>query len=220
MSLGVRAGNLLKVITAIMIFDHGDHATASSGNKFVDWIVAGSEKRHPRVREQLLHHSLLKSAVLFVVMLSMSMAACAAIVITGESWALVWLAAEVFIGCAKLSSQLNYEHDRSHGRDGDASGAVIYALIGSAVLGIAGFQCVASGNWLLILLSGLCLASLVSGTAARSAGTPRFAIVLMCLMAIPYTLATIISPISHLYLVGVANPSTPRWSHRRVIRGP
>jgi diguanylate cyclase len=189
-----------------MIFYHDDHEPPSSGNKFVDWIVAGKEERFPAVRAQLLHHSLLKSAIIFVIMLSMSLAACAAIVITGEPWASVWLVAELFIGCSKLSSQLNYEKHRSRGGDGDARGPVLGALAGGVVLGVAGYQCVASGNWLLILLSGICLAALVSGTAARSAGTPRLAIALMCLMAIPYTLATIISPIPHLYLIGLQIP--------------
>jgi diguanylate cyclase (GGDEF)-like protein len=190
----------------MMVFDYDDHTSGSGDNRFVNWITAGNEERCPAVRAQLLHHSLLKSSILVVIALSMSLAACAAIVITGESWAYVWLVAELFIGCAKLSSQLNYASDRNCGRPGDVTGAVVSALVGGVVLGLAGYQCVASGSWLLILLSGICLAAMVSGTAARSAGVPRFAIALMCLMAAPYTLAALVSPIPHLYLIGMQIP--------------
>jgi diguanylate cyclase len=172
----------------------------------IDWLAAGLSPQSSEIRSQLLQHSLMKNTTLVVLVLAMSLVACVAIFITGQAWAYAWLIAELFIGYAKLSFQVAFESETSAGKTGDGTGPIVAGLAGGIVLGIAGYQCVASQDWLLILLSGICLGGLVGGISSRSAGTPRMAVILMCLVTLPYALATLLSPMPNLYLIGLQMP--------------
>ena len=170
------------------------------------WMLTGSGTRSAEIEAQLLLRGLLNGTTLLMVTLSMSLVAIVAIGITGGAWAYAWLAAELMIGCARLSLQKAVEQDVAAGRSPETRGPMLASLVAGIVLGIAGYQCVASGDPVLILLSGICLGGLVGGTSVRSASTPRFTIVLMCLMALPYSFATLLSPIPNLYLIGLQMP--------------
>jgi diguanylate cyclase (GGDEF)-like protein len=171
----------------------------------IDWIVGGRVDHPADLRAHLLQHSLLNNTTLVMLMLSMSMIASVAIARTGDFWAYAWLFAEWLIGCAKISFNLSAEKQGVL-RTENPAGQIVAGLASGAVLGFAGYNCVASGDPLLILLSGICLGGLVGGTSVRTAGTPRFAAILMCMMALPYAFATLISPIPGLFLIGVQMP--------------
>jgi diguanylate cyclase (GGDEF)-like protein len=49
--------------------------------------------------------------------------------------------------------------------------------------------CARSENVMLMLLAGVGTAGMVGGASSRNAGTPRFGIILICLIAVPYSLA-------------------------------
>jgi GGDEF domain-containing protein len=51
-------------------------------------------------------------------------------------------------------------------------------LIWASVLAAAAYQCVLSGEWLLILMAGSSVASVIGAIASRNAGTPRYGIIL------------------------------------------
>ena len=174
--------------------------------QFIDWIIAGPRPQPHNIQIELLRHSLTKKTTLIVLILAMTLVASVAVVITGQAWAYAWLLAEPLLGYAKLSFQTAFEKENASGRAGNAAAPIFAGLAGGSVLGAAGYQCVASGNWLLMLLSGICLAGMVGGIGSRNAGTPRFAIILMCLVALPYSFATLISPVPNLFVIGVQMP--------------
>jgi diguanylate cyclase (GGDEF)-like protein len=58
----------------------------------------------------------------------------------------------------------------------------------------------------LALVAGIGLANLVGGIASRNAGTPRYGILLICILTLPFALATILSPIPLLFLIGLQTP--------------
>ncbi|MBR0714971.1 GGDEF domain-containing protein [Bradyrhizobium liaoningense] len=58
----------------------------------------------------------------------------------------------------------------------------------------------------LILLAGIGIANLVGGISSRNAGTPRYGALLICILTLPFAVATILSPIPYMFLVGVQTP--------------
>ena len=83
----------------------------------------------------------------------------------------------------------------------------IWAGLASVILISAGcYQCVGSGILPLALMAGIGLANLVGGIASRNAGTPRYGILLICILTLPFALATILSPVPFLFLIGLQTP--------------
>ena len=83
----------------------------------------------------------------------------------------------------------------------------IWAGLTSVILISAGcYQCVGSGVLPLALMAGIGLANLVGGIASRNAGTPRYGILLICILTLPFALATILSPVPLLFLIGLQTP--------------
>jgi diguanylate cyclase len=183
-----------------------DPRWSSYPHRFVDWIVAGPRPQPPEIQIKLLHHSLTKKNTLIVIIFAMSLLASVAVAITGQLWAWAWLSAEIVLGVVRISLQIAVTQADSAGRPANAVAPIIAGLIWGAVLAAAAYQCVISGEWILILMSGICLAGLVGGISSRNAGTPRYAVVLMCLVSFPFTVATFISPIPNLFFVGLQIP--------------
>lgn len=146
----------------------------SLSRRFIAWVIAGPRPEPPEIQNKLLHNSMRKKNTLVVVHLSMALMASIAIAITEQTWAYAWLLAEVVIGGIRLSIHLAYEEAEAAGRNGNAIAPIIAGLLWGCVLSAAAYQCVASGEWLLILLAGSGLASVIGGISSRNAGTPRY----------------------------------------------
>ena len=171
----------------------------------LNWLLSGTDARSPQVQAHLLQHGQLSQTTLVILTLSTSLIAFTAIALTGAAWAFAWLLAELLIGAAKLSAQNSVEK-AAHAGETPSTGLIVAGLSGAMVLGIAGYQSVASGNLVLIVLSGICLAGMIGGASVRGAGTPRYTVALMSVMALPYAFAALLSPIPNLYLVGLQAP--------------
>jgi diguanylate cyclase (GGDEF)-like protein len=173
---------------------------------FLDWVISGPKPQPADIRIKLLHHSLTKKNTLIVIIFAMALVASVAVFITGQIWAWAWLLAEIVLGIIRISIQNAFTQAEAAGRRGNAIAPIVAGLIWGAVLAAAAYRCVTSGEWILILLSGICLAGLVGGISSRNAGTPRYAVILMCLVSLPYAFATYISPIPNLFFVGLQIP--------------
>jgi diguanylate cyclase (GGDEF)-like protein len=68
------------------------------------------------------------------------------------------------------------------------------------------YQCVRSDNLALILMAGVGIANLTGGISSRNAGTPRYGILLICILTLPFAVATVLSPIPFLFLFGLQTP--------------
>jgi diguanylate cyclase (GGDEF)-like protein len=174
--------------------------------RFIAWLIAGPRPQPDEIQKKLLRNSMRKKNTLVVVHLSMAVMASIAIILTGQVWAYAWLFADVVLGGIRLWIHAAYEKAEASGRSGNAIAPIVIGLVWASVLSAAAYQCVASGEWLLILLSGTGLASVIGGISSRNAGTPRYGIILMCLLTAPYALATLISPIPHLFIIGLQMP--------------
>jgi diguanylate cyclase len=174
--------------------------------QFAAWIIAGPYPQTCEIQKNLLHNSMKKKNALVVVHLSMAVMASIASVMTQQIWAYVWLVAEIVLGCIRLSIQIAYEKAEAGGSTGNATAPIFAGLIWASVFSAAAYQCVVSGEWLLILMAGSGLASVIGGISSRNAGTPRYGIILMCILTLPYAAATLLSPIPHLFIIGLQVP--------------
>ena len=170
-----------------------------------DWLLADPRSQHDEIRTELLHQRSSKTKTLVVAVLGSLLIASIAAGLTGATWAYAWVLAEVALGSIRMSLMTKALADAKAGKR--TTIAPVWAGLTSAVLISAGcYQCVGSGNFLLILMAGIGLANLIGGIASRNAGTPRYGILLICILTMPFALATILSPIPLLFLIGLQTP--------------
>jgi diguanylate cyclase (GGDEF)-like protein len=170
------------------------------------WLFGNADDESYGVQRQLLCHSLSKKKTLVVGILFATVMAFTAAAISGQSWAYLWLLAEILLGGVRLAALNSFEKAEARGKDGDAITPSVVGLVWVFVLSVAYYFCVASGEWILILLAGIGLAGIIGGASSRNAATPRYGVIVMCLVALPYSLAAIMSPIPYLFLVGLQIP--------------
>lgn len=173
---------------------------------FIAWIIAGPRPQPADVQKKLLDSSVEKKRTLIVIHLSMAGAASTAIFVTGQLWSYAWLLAELVLGTIRLGIHIAFERAEAHHGGGNAIAPIMVGLVRAIVLSAAAYLCVASGEWLLILLAASGLATVIGGTSSRNAGTPRYAIIVICVLTLPYAVATVTSPIPHLFIIGLQIP--------------
>lgn len=175
-------------------------------HKCADWI-ASSPDAHPRnIQRQLLRHSLTKGRTLLVSVVASSLMAATAAVMTATAWAYAWLLAELVVGSFRIATVGAFVKAEESGRTGN-SAAPIFGGLGSFIIMSAGStQCVAYGEWPLIVMSGMGLATLIGAISSRNAGTPRYGFILICILALPFSLAALVSPLPYMFLLGIQLP--------------
>jgi diguanylate cyclase (GGDEF)-like protein len=173
----------------------------------VDWLLAGTLPEPEDVRKELLHQRASKIKTLAVAILASLLTATIAVGLTGATWAYAWLAAELVLGSIRIYLMMKDVAKAKAAQQTGTTIAPIWAGLASAILISAGcYQCVGSGVLPLILLSGVGIANLVGGISSRNAGTPRYGALLICILTLPFALATILSPIPYMFLVGLQTP--------------
>jgi diguanylate cyclase (GGDEF)-like protein len=173
----------------------------------VDWLLAGPQPEPEDIRSELLHQRASKTRTLMVAIFASLLTAVIAAALTGATWAYAWVAAELVLGSIRIWLMLkNIAKAKAAQRTGTTI-APIWAGLASVVLISAGcYQCVGSGVLPLILMAGIGIANLVGGISSRNAGTPRYGALLICILTLPFAVATFLSPIPYLFLVGLQAP--------------
>ena len=92
------------------------------------------------------------------------------------------------------------------GRTGNTAASVSAGLLSFSVFSAGCYECVVSGEWPLILMAGVAIASLMGGVASRDAGTPRYGTILISIMVLPFAFAALRSPVPYLFLIGIQLP--------------
>ena len=172
----------------------------------VRWLVSGPDPQPSDIQNRLLHQSLTKTRTLAIAITGNVLVASAAAAMTAAPWAYAWLLAELVIGGLRLYLMDALVKAEASGRNGNTVAPILAGLVAFCVLSAGCFQCVVSGQWPLISMAGIGLASLIGAVSSRNAGTPRYGAVLICILVLPYALATLTSPISHLFIIGIQFP--------------
>ena len=173
----------------------------------LDWLLAGTHPEPDDIRSELLHQRAGKTKTLAVAIFASLLTAVIAAALTGATWAYAWMAAEMALGSIRVYLLLKDVAKAKAAQRTGTNMAPIWAGLASVFLITAGcYQCVASGVLPLILMAGIGIANLVGGISSRNAGTPRYGALLICILTLPFGVATILSPIPYLFLVGLQTP--------------
>jgi diguanylate cyclase (GGDEF)-like protein len=173
----------------------------------IDWLLAGTHKEPEDIRNELLHQRARKTRTLAVAIFAALLIATIAAALTKAPWAYAWVAAELVLGSIRVYLMMKDIAKAKAARRTGTTIAPIWAGLASVMLISAGcFQCVRSGDLPLILMAGIGIANLIGGISSRNAGTPRYGALLICILTLPFAVATILSPIPFLFLVGLQTP--------------
>jgi diguanylate cyclase (GGDEF)-like protein len=173
----------------------------------VDWLLAGPLPLPDDIRDELLQQRTNKTKTFVVAVLASLLIASIAAALTGAAWAYAWVLAELVLGSTRLFLMMKAIAQAKADRGIAPNITPIWAGLTSVILISAGcYQCVGSGVLPLALMAGIGLANLVGGIASRNAGTPRYGILLICILTLPFALATILSPVPFLFLIGLQTP--------------
>lgn len=173
----------------------------------VDWLLAGPIPQPDDIRNELLQQRTNKTKTLVVAVLASLLIASIAATLTGAAWAYAWLLAEMVLGSTRIYLMMKALARARADRRFVPNITPVWAGLTSVILISAGcYQCVGSGVLPLALMAGIGLANLVGGIASRNAGTPRYGILLICILTLPFALATILSPVPFLFLIGLQTP--------------
>ena len=159
------------------------------------------------IRNELLQQRTNKTKTFVVAVLASLLTASIAAALTGAAWAYAWMLAELVLGSTRIYLMMRALAQAKADRRIAPNITPIWAGLTSVILISAGcYQCVGSGVLPLALMAGIGLANLVGGIASRNAGTPRYGILLICILTLPFALATILSPVPFLFLIGLQTP--------------
>src|SRR5260370_18336975 len=173
----------------------------------VDWLLAGPLPLPDDNRNELLQQRTNKTRTFVVAVLASLLIASIAAALTGAAWAYAWMLAELVLGSTRIYRMMKALAQAKADRRIAPNITPIWAGLTSVILISAGcYQCVGSGILPLALMAGIGLANLVGGIASRNAGTPRYGILLICILTLPFALATILSPVPFLFLIGLQTP--------------
>ena len=173
----------------------------------VDWLLAGPLPLPDDIRNELLQQRTNKTRTFVVAVLASLLIASIAAALTGAAWAYAWMLAELVLGSTRIYLMMKALAQAKADRRIAPNITPIWAGLTSVILISAGcYQCVGSGILPLALMAGIGLANLVGGIASRNAGTPRYGILLICILTLPFALATMLSPIPFLFLIGLQTP--------------
>ncbi|MBR0820692.1 GGDEF domain-containing protein [Bradyrhizobium liaoningense] len=173
----------------------------------VEWLLAGPRPQPDDIHNELLQQRTNKTRTLVVAILASLLIASLAATLTGAAWAYAWVLAELALGSTRICLMMRALARAKRDRRAPVNVSPIWAGLASVVLISAGcYQCVASDVMPLVLMAGIGLANLVGGIASRNAGTPRYGILLICILTLPFALATILSPVPFLFIIGLQTP--------------
>jgi diguanylate cyclase (GGDEF)-like protein len=173
---------------------------------FTDWLVSSPQAQAPDIQRRLLYQSLTKSPTLIVSIMSSSLMAGIAVYVTAAPWAYMWLLAELVIGCIRISVMSAFVKTETSGEDADNLVPIWAGLTSFIVMSAGASWCAISGEWPLILMSGMGLAIMIGAVSSRNAGTPRYGFLLICVLTVPFSVATLASPIPNLFLTAIQLP--------------
>jgi diguanylate cyclase (GGDEF)-like protein len=175
-------------------------------HRSVNWVLGSHDEAPPEIKRDLARQSLAKPKTLIVATACSTLLAAITAAISAEPWAYVWLLAQLVAGSIRLLVMVAFIRADASGRAGNTAASVSAGLLSFIVFSAGCYQCVESGQWPLILMAGVAIASLMGGVASRDAGTPRYGTIIISIMVSPFAFAALSSPIPHLYLIGIQLP--------------
>ncbi len=179
---------------------------AEHAARLFDWFSTPLENEPKAVRSRFLETTYDRKFAILFASLSVLVLAATAIVLTGAWWPLLWVAADLALLVLRFTLIVRCEAARLHGETPPLGALMIAGGAWSAVFGLGCFGCIASENLVLSVLAGLNVAGVVGVVSSRNAATPRYAILVMLLVSLPFMLGALLSPQSGMWVIGLQMP--------------
>ncbi|CAN5187874.1 GGDEF domain-containing protein [soil metagenome] len=203
-SIGTPLTGLMTPATAPALAGSSTQLLRSWFRGRASWLFASPTEQPDDINSALLHQRSNKTKTLVVAIFASLLLSTIAAALTEAVWAYAWVLAELVLGSIRIALMLKALAKAKAARHAGPTIAPLWAGLTSVTLISAGcFQCVRSGLLPLILMAGIGIANLIGGISSRNAGTPRYGILLICILTLPFAVSTILSPIPFLFLIGL-----------------
>jgi diguanylate cyclase (GGDEF)-like protein len=179
---------------------------SSAGAKLFAWFSSPMKLEPEAVRARLLDTTFdRKFAVLFGTF-SVLILAVSATVITGAWWPYAWIVADLMLFAVRVLLMARCETARKRDEKGPLAALMAAGGAWSVVFGLGCYGCVASGHMALAVLAALNVAGVVGVVSSRNAATPRYAMVVMLAVSLPFFAGALFSPAPGMSVIGIQMP--------------
>lgn len=179
------------------------------GRFIYDWLLSASPRQPLAVEERLVETMLVRKGSLFFGSISIIALAAYAHIVTDSIWPTIWVCIEVFLLVVRLRL-IEQGETQKH----EKPRFIYYCLLvagatWSFVTGIGSALCVATGDVTLSIMAGMNVAGIFGAIASRNAAIPRYALMVLLFVAVPFFVGLFFSPIPH---AGVLCALLPVWT--------
>lgn len=171
-----------------------------------DWLAAPPTRESARVRARL--HDAIYEGKAFVWFGSVSvlMLTVSAGILTGEAWPWIWLGADLALLSYRLHVIGLCEAAKARQEPAPVRRLLVAGSAWCLLLGAGCAACAMDDHPGLLLLAGMNVAAVVGAISSRNAPTPRFAVLAMVCVSLPFAAATMFSPVPWAFLAGLQFP--------------
>jgi hypothetical protein len=177
-----------------------------TGWRLFAWFSAPLQHEAESVRLRLLDATFDRKFAILFSSISVLIMAATAHVLTGARWPLLWVAADLVLLALRFYLMLDYEKVRGRRGRPPLGRLMLAGGLWSITFGLGCLACVASGSMALSVLAGLNVAGVLGVITSRNAATPRYAVLVMLAVSLPFTLGAILSPEPGMLVIGLQLP--------------
>lgn len=171
-----------------------------------DWLSSAPTRESAKVRARLLDTLYDRKAFILFGTLSVVMLTVSAAVLTGKMWPWFWLVADLLLLVFRLHTIDLCEKAKAARLPPPVRGLMLGGAAWCLLLGAGCAACVLSGHAGLLLLAGVNVAAVIGAISSRNAATPRYAVLAVALVSLPFAVSTIFSPVPGAFLAGLQFP--------------
>lgn len=180
---------------------HTGFGIGGSLARAVDWLtdpLAG----HGDVREDMVATVIQRRPAVYISCASVMIMSIAAAWLTGQGWAVAWLAFDTLLIGYRL--YLSFRYDDGIHNPRERRGAVVGSMfVLFIVFGIGCSLCIARGSLPLMLMAVISILGVFTGIGSRWAALPRLALATIALIALPVCIAIMLRTGGGLFLAAV-----------------
>ncbi len=181
-------------------------ASARLADRVFDWLASAPTRESAKVRARLLDTLYERKAFVWFGSLSVFLLTTSTALVTGKSWPWFWLAADLALIVFRLHLIERCERAKAAHAVPPVRGLMLGGAAWCLLLGAGSAACVMSGHASIAMLAGVNVAAVVGAISSRNAATPRYAVLAIACVSLPFAVSTLFSPIPGAFLVGLQFP--------------
>ncbi|UGX87039.1 GGDEF domain-containing protein [Phyllobacterium meliloti] len=164
-------------------------------NLLFEWFTTASPRQSRAVEQRLIETMLLRRAALFFGSISIVALATYARSVTQSNWPFVWIIIELVLLVIRQHLLTLGEEAKSETDPRIFSYLMLAGGLWSLVAGVGCAFCVVTGNFTLSMMAAMNVAGIQGVIASRNAAIPRYAVLVLILVGLPFLVGLYLSPI-------------------------